>query len=367
MKKYWKISLRALGVFLVILLLYFAAVLVYGSATDYQPEGERPLGAIQEAGTPAITDSVLSLLIWNIGYSGLGAESDFFYEGGGFLTSGGRMVHTPQDLVEKNLEGILNLVRNTQADFFLFQEVDSASRRSYFTDQTAALSEALPGFGSWYAVNYLVDRVPVPLLEPWHAYGRTNSGLLSMSRFAPVSVERVQLPGKYPWPNRLFQLDRCAMVSRYLLPNGKELVVLNIHNAAHDRSGVIKAQQTEFLRSFWIDEYENKGNFVIAGGDWNQCPPFFPFDTFMPGAKTMHTQINIDPELLPEEWRWMYDPEIPTNRRINTPFVKGESFTTIIDFFLVSPNITVRKVRAINTDFQFSDHQPVWMEVQFKI
>lgn len=360
---YKKIALRTATGLLAALLLYFAGVLVYGSLTDYQPEGNRPLLPIREASAPVLNDSVISLLAWNIGYAGLGAESDFFYEGGGFLTSGGKMVHTPKPLVEKNLEGILNLARSTQADFFLFQEVDSASRRSYFTDQTLALSEAMPGYGAWYGVNYLVDRVPVPLLEPWHAYGRTNSGLLTLSKYDPATIERVQLPGKYPWPNRLFQLDRCAMVARYPLNNDKELVLVNIHNAAHDKTGRIKVQQMEYLRTFFLSEYE-KGNYVLAGGDWNQCPPFFEFDSFMPGKATKRPNVNIDGELMPDQWRWMYDPAVPTNRRINKPYTRGDSFVTTIDFFLVSPNIQVRKVRVIDQDFQFSDHQPVWMEVE---
>jgi len=359
-----KIILRLLGLFAGLLLLYFIAILVYGTAQDFKPTGVWALSAIHPASLPAIEDSTVSLVIWNIGYAGLGEESDFFYDGGDPLFSGGKMVRPERPVVEKNLEGIANLVRNTQADFFLFQEVDSSSKRSYFTDHIDTLSRALPGFGAWYSVNYLSRRVPIPVMEPWRAYGRTNSGLLTLSKYAPSSAERVQLPGRYPWPNRLFQLDRCAAVLRYPLKNGRELVLVNIHNAAHDKGGKIKAQQMEFLHSFFTEEYEQKGNYVIAGGDWNQCPPFFEYDSFMPGNTQGFSQTNIDPEYLPSEWRWMYDPAVPTNRKTEKPYTKGESFVTTIDFFLLSPNVTVKKVRVINQDFQFSDHQPVWMEVQ---
>ena len=355
--------LRLLGFLAGTLLLYFGGILVYGSLTDYQPEGSQPLQPIHTASLPVIEDSVISLAIWNIGYAGLGEESDFFYDGGGFFFSGGKTIRPERPLVEKSLQGIAKLVASTQADFFLFQEVDSSSKRSYFTNHIDSLGKALPGFGAWYAVNYLVDRVPIPLLEPWRPYGRTNSGLLTLSRYAPASAERVQLPGKYPWPDRLFQLDRCAAVFRYPLKNGKELVLINIHNAAHDKSGKIKAQQMAFLHGFLLEEYERKGNYVIAGGDWNQCPPFFEFDSFMPGNSQGFSQINIEPGFLPSEWRWMYDPTVPSNRKTNKPYIKGESFVTLIDFFLVSPNVRVRKVRTVNHDFQFSDHQMVWMEV----
>ncbi|MBK6904437.1 MAG: endonuclease/exonuclease/phosphatase family protein [Saprospirales bacterium] len=361
--RYLKFALRGLAYLAAFFLLYVAAILVYGTWTDFQPEGTQTLTPIQVASSTDLPDSLISLAIWNIGYAGLGEESDFFYDGGGFLFSGGKMIRTERPLVEKNLAGIVHFAKTTKADIFLFQEVDFSSKRSYFTNHVDSIGKALPAFGSWYSVNYLVDRVPVPLMEPWRAYGKANSGLLTLSRFQPAAAERVQLPGKYPWPNRMFQLDRCAAVFRYPLKNGKELVVLNIHNAAHDKGGKIKAQQMQFLRAFFLEEYEQKGNFVIAGGDWNQCPPFFPFDTFMPEQAKGFSQINIDPEFLPAEWRWIYDPTIPSNRKINKPFRKGDSFVTIIDFFLVSPNVAVQQVKTLNQDFRFSDHQPVWMEV----
>ncbi|MBK8493416.1 MAG: endonuclease/exonuclease/phosphatase family protein [Saprospirales bacterium] len=362
--RYVKPALRFTGLFVGLVLIYLIALLAYGTWTDFQPQGIKPIEPIRPAATASIEDSVLSVVIWNIGYTGLGEESDFFYHGGaGFLFAGGKMVRPDRPVVEKNLAGVVNLAHNTKADFFLFQEVDSCSKRSYFLNHLDSIGQALPGFGTYYAVNYNVNRVAIPIFEPWRAYGKAHSGLATFSKYAPSSAERVQLPGNYAWPNRIFQLDRCAAVFRYPTKNEKELVLVNIHNSAFDKSGKIKAQQMAYLQSFFLEEYE-KGNYVLAGGDWNQCPPFFEFDSFMPGNAQGHSQFNIDPAFLPEEWRWVYDPMTPTNRKTDNPYVKGESFITTIDFFLISPNIKVRQVRVINQDFQFSDHQPVWMEVE---
>lgn len=41
-----------------------------------------------------------------------------------------------------------------------------------------------------------------------------------------------------------------------------------------------------------------------------------------------------------------------------------ESLKALIDFYLVSPNITIRKVRGMNQNFAYSDHQPVLLEVE---
>ena len=351
-----------LGIFGVYLA-YMIIVLVHGTVTDYQPEAKIELTADQNTQESIIQDSILSFAIWNVGYGGLGAESDFFYHQGNLLYSGGMMVRTPRNFVEKNIKASADFVRSTQADFFLFQEIDVHSKRSFFINQYEQIAQSKPGLSAYYAANYQSDRVPIPILQPWMVYGKVNSGLASYSIFQPTKATRYQLPGEFSWPTRIFQLDRCLLVQRFNHANGKELVVINLHNSAYDSDGSLKKLQMDFLREKVMQEYE-QGNYVIVGGDWNQCPPYFAFDTFKVGETYDYTQINITPEFLPDDWRWVYDPTTATNRKINMPFDKEKSFTTLIDFFLISPNIQVKQVRCIKQDFQFSDHQPVWMEIE---
>ena len=66
---------------------------------------------------------------------------------------------------------------------------------------------------------------------------------------------------------------------------------------------------------------------------------------------------------MPPTWRWVYDPGHPTNRSLKSPFVKSQSEVALIDFFLISPNIRVHRVKTLDQQFRASDHQPVWMEV----
>ncbi len=363
MRKNLLIARNALLWFLLLIFLYLGAVLTYGTLTDFQPQAENSIPLDHPSNQPIIEDSILSFTIWNLGYGGLGQESEFFYDSGNLLFSGGKMVRTTRKNVEKNNEGILNFVRNIQSDFFLFQEVDSSSKRSYYANQYQDIAGLLPDYAATFATNYKSNWVPIPVFEPWQAYGSTNSGLATYSRYEPKAVTRLQLPGTFPWPTRIFQLDRCVAVSRFATANGKELVVMNIHNSAYDKGGFIKQQQMVFLHDLFLAEYQ-KGNYVVIGGDWNQCPPNFRFDGFMPGKTQGYTQINIDPEYLPQDWLWAYDTRVPTNRKIRTPFKAGETFVTLIDFFLVSPNVRVRQVKNIDQQFQFSDHHPVWMEVE---
>lgn len=360
-KKTRKIIFWILGIFIA----YIAFVLIFGTLTDFQPDHILEIESEQEAADKLITDSVLSFAIWNIGYAGLGEESDFFYDGGGMLLSKGHMVRPPKAVSEKNTEGILQWAGSTQADFFLMQEVDRSSRRSYRTDQFAKLAETFEGFYAGFATNYQSPWVPIPLFEPWKAYGKTKSGLGTYARFQPTEATRYQLPGEYGWPTKIFQLDRCAAVFRFAMENGKELVVMNVHNSAFDKGGKLKKQQMLFLKDFFLAEYQ-KGNYVIAGGDWNQCPPFFRKDGFVPEPERAAELSNIEAAFLPADWQWIYDPTVPTNRSVRDPLELGKTFVTIIDFFLVSPNIKVLKVKGLNMNFKFSDHQPVWMEVELE-
>lgn len=348
---------------LLIFLLYVIIVLVHGTLTDFQPEERIKLPFNGEAEQTIIEDSIVSFMIWNIGYAGLGEESSFFYDKGGMLFSGSGMVRPPKEVVEKNQQGILNTIQSIQSDFYLIQEVDIASKRSYFTNQYEQIGQQLKTYASSFGINYKSARVPLPILEPWHVYGKVESGLASYSKFQPILATRFQLPGTYDWPTRLFQLDRCAMESRFKLSHGKELVVYNIHNSAYDKGGKLKAQQMAYLKAKLLKEFA-AGNYVVAGGDWNQCPPYFPFDRLRSGKGEGYTQINISPDFLPANWRWVFDARTPTNRKVAEPFNPAETFITVIDFFVISPNIRVIQAKGIETNFQFSDHQPVWMEIE---
>lgn len=344
-------------------LLYLAFTLLYGWYNDWQPEGRERLypntWAWKEL-TPE--DSTLSFLVWNIGYAGLGAESDFFFDDQGIWYSGSSMVYPEKSISVKNLEGIKQTLVRTKADFFLLQEVDKFADRSHRINQFAACQQVLPGFVGTMAMNYQCSRVPIPLLEPWNAYGAVYSGLATYSRFRFREAARYQLPGKYPMPDRLFQLDRCVALHRFDLKNGKQLIVMNVHNSAHDPGGKIKAIQMPYLRDLALSEYK-KGNYVVLGGDWNQCPPNFRFDRFMPGNNQGYQQGNVPVDMFPEDWHFAYDPAVPTNRKCRDPYSRGKTFITLIDYFLVSPNVQVRSVKCLDLQFQFSDHQPVWMEV----
>jgi hypothetical protein len=117
-----------------------------------------------------------------------------------------------------------------------------------------------------------------------------------------------------------------------------------------------------YLRTFLISEYE-KGNYVIVGGDWNQTPygvsslPSHRFDT--------ENLTYIERDFPAPGWQWAYDENMPTNRRVTVPYDRDSSLTTIIDCFLLSPNITPSHVETMDLEFRYSDHQPVHLRAGF--
>ena len=240
------------------------------------------------------------------------------------------------------------------------------SGRSYYDDQVARLREIFPGMESSATVNYLVSFVPVPFRKP---LGKVKSGLVSFSSFHTIENTRYAFPGGYDWPVRLFMLDRCFLLSRLAFPDGKELVLINTHNEAFD-DGSQRNQQMAVLKKLMLEEYE-KGNFVVTGGDWNQNPTGYEITGELPGIfstgdKGRLIDPPIDPDFFPEGWKWVFDPDIPTNRDVDQIYTRGVTPTTIIDFFVVSPNISVVNVKTEDLGFQWCDHQPVRMEFKLK-
>lgn len=335
-----------------ILVLAFISLIAYASLSDFKPN---PTDVVfEKAEAKAISaQKTYKLLIWNIGYGGLGRDMDFFYDGG-------KQVRPAKKIVVKNISAIETfLAKQNDIDFFLLQEVDQKSKRSYANNEYLKIANIFSKFHSSFGKNYDVFFIPAPLMDP---LGNVLSGLQTLARFEPLSVTRHSFPGNYSWPKGLFLLDRCFLVSRYNLVKGKQLLVINTHNSAYD-DGNLRKNQMAYLKHFLTREYE-KGNYIIVGGDWNQCPPDFNPE-FKLNPMDNENRMDIEKDYI-AGWNWIYDSKIPTNRRLKTPYDQKTTLTTVIDFFLVSPNISVKNVQGIHLDFEHSDHNPVKMEVKLK-
>ncbi|MCB8963882.1 MAG: endonuclease/exonuclease/phosphatase family protein [Bacteroidales bacterium] len=335
------------GFICLLLIVLFVLFLAYSTVTCFKPLPEQD---VWQSCTPDTipVDSSLNLLSWNIGYAGLGDNMDFFYDDG-------VKVRDTEARTRRNLDSIVTFVqRRAAGGFVMLQEVDLNSVRSYSINQLAMLADCLKCHSA-VGVNYRVAFVPIPVGEPM---GRVNSGVVTLGRPVPCKSTRYQYPGEFAWPNRLFNLRRCMLVSRYPTQNGRELVLINTHNSAFD-DGSLKKQEMDYLRAFAVEEY-SKGNYVVVGGDWNQSPPNFPLGKFASNYTVPFFRLtNIAPDFFPNGWQWVSDTLAPTNRYLNQPYVQGQTYEGILDFFLLSPNVSPQVSKTYNLRFKHSDHNPV--------
>ncbi|MDB5226525.1 MAG: endonuclease/exonuclease/phosphatase family protein, partial [Bacteroidota bacterium] len=167
-------------------------------------------------------------------------------------------------------------------------------------------------------------------------------------------------PSNFSWPKGLFFLDRCFMKIRFDLKNGKQLVVINTHNSAYD-GGELKKKEMAYFKKFLEEEYE-KGNYVIVGGDWNQIPPGYKPLKENSGYEEMHVPANF----AGEGWTFAFDGNTPSNRKVDKAYEPGKTYTTVIDFYLLSPNVELIEVKGLPNGFEYSDHQPVRMVCRLK-
>ncbi len=351
-KKVFKIVLIVLGAVLLLAagLILWLSVCEFKPAdvTDVKVESNSQVGEFSP-----FLDQELTVISWNIGYAGLGKDSDFFMDGGENVSS------ADQDTVTASLLGIYKQLYtgDNQAGIYMLQEVDKNSARTYGMDE----SDCLGIYNSTYALNYSCPFVPYPLPP----IGRVNSGLLTTTMYDIDSSERISLPCPFDWPVSTANLKRCLLVS-YLPIEGSssKLVIVNLHLEAYD-DGEGKIAQTKQLREFIQSEYE-KGNYVIAGGDFNQV---FPggIEKYPNEHPELWEPGIITEDIMPEGWSLAYDLETPSCRLLNQPYDPEDIENTqyyVIDGFIISPNVELISVETLDAGFEFADHNPVQLKVK---
>lgn len=349
--------LLLVGILIISALLYVAGMILFGFVTKYKPA---PVEAVvltpPQSGkeTPQLlNDSVFTFLIWNVGYGGLGKEVDFFYDGG-------KMVTSPKDHVLKNNAGMSRFFAASKStDFIMLQEVDRNSKRSWKIDQADEFAKVLPEHNYAFTVNYDVKYLPFPFTDP---IGKVLGGLQTLAKYTPVESKRIALPGITDFPRKLFYLERCLLQQRYRLANGKDLVVINTHFEAYD-DGSVKKEQMALTKKILEEEY-GKGNYVVLGGDWNIAPPGFNVHKWekVPEDDPLYLRNN-DANYI-SGWHFVNDSTTASNRKNKFVFDPKTTFTTVIDYFFVSPNIKVQEVKGVEMGFDVSDHQPVKLKIK---
>ena len=216
-------------------------------------------------------------------------------------------------------------------------------------------------YNNSYACNFKAGFIPLPLYNP---FGKVEGGITTFAKYQITESTRVQLPIPFKWPVSLLNLKRCLLVNRSPIEGSdKELVTINLHLEAYD-DGEGKAKQLKQMMDLMQEEYD-KGNYVIAGGDFNQ--------TF--------SNSNVNLEKYPKKNDWVcpiidvteypdftfnMDDTVPTCRSLYKTYLDNKSPDFqyyMLDGFITSNNITVKNVETLDLDFKNTDHNPVKMSI----
>lgn len=329
--RFFLFAAAALAVWLV------AAIGVNRMRQDVEIE---PIGPV--AALPAIKGDGVSVTIWNLGYAGLGAESDFSVDGGKNYLPPSRAI------TKKNLDGIKRELGRTSADVILLQETARASLLTRGADSVAGAAAALAGRDNAFSADFASLLMPPPL--------RSRHGLFSSVSAGGARREIVPLPLE---PQFIMGMSRRLYHMHVVrLPaSGGAWTLINIHLSAFDEGANVRLEQLRAVLAYAGAEYA-KGNRVVIGGDWN-------YEFHRPGRPTTTEEkylfwVHPFPyRELADGWEVAIDKETPSVRTNERPYKKGENFTTVIDGFVISPNVRAESVKTRDLDFQFSDHQPV--------
>ena len=351
--KWWKVLLLIILLAILVAGGYVAYVfLTYSRIEDnlvLQPEG-----SVTEA---AKTGEEYTIVTYNVGFGAYTPDFTFF------MDEGTESRAESKESVEKCINGCADITLSYDPDFVLFQEVDIGSTRSYQVEQRNLINQKFAAAGDYdnvFAQNYHSAYLMYPITEP---HGASNSGILTESRFDITSALRRSLPIA-TGVKKILDLDRCYSISRIPVEDGKELVLINTHLSAYGTDAAQGNAQLEMLFTDMKAEYE-KGNYVICGGDFNHDFTTDSKEYFNPGTDRSYSWCEPFPDdIIPQGFTKCTDYAdgmISTTRYTDVPY-SADSFTVILDGFIVSDNVKCTYVQNIDKQYQYTDHNPVVMK-----
>ena len=373
MKKFLAHMLKILSGLLILILLVIGGYVLYlqlsynriPDNTSVTNQGATPQNTTVQVGQTYTAST------YNIGFGAYTPDYTFFMDEG-IMQDGTRTIGTharaiSEESVRHTTNGALNTIssiNNGKApDFILFQEIDTSSDRSWHVNQVTDAESRFDSYASYFAQNFHSAFLAYPLNE---FHGIVNSGILTLSDVQATSSLRRSYPIDESFPTKFFDLDRCFLVNRYPTSDGHELVFINSHMSAYDKGGTSRAKQLAMLNDFMKEE-RAKGNYVIAGGDWNHS---------ILGSLTLYPSIQqvpdwvaeLKPSDLPDGFSVVAPENLnttPTCRGVDIPYEKNKTYTTTVDGWIVSDNVEAT-AKNIDTQFAYSDHNPVLLTFSLK-
>ena len=270
----WKKTLKITGITLASLIglvvLILVGYVIYLSCTYYRIEDNQLIEVTNNKTTQISLNEEYKITTYNIGFGAYSHDFDFFMDSGEMLdgtkVSGSGSRAKDKQTVLDNINGAIEEILKLNSDFSFFQEVDLKANRSHFVNQYEMIQQKFADYSSSIAMNFHSGFLFYPLFNP---HGSVDAGISTLSKYQITESTRRSFPIDEGFFSKFFDLDRCFQVNRLnIAGSNKQLVLINLHMSAYDEGGIIRAKQLEMLNAVMSEEYA-KGNYVIAGGDWN--------------------------------------------------------------------------------------------------
>ena len=284
----------------------------------------------------------LYVMVWNIGYAGLGEESDFKADGGEMLRPPGK------DVVKKNLAGIQGVLKQAEPDVVLMQELAGPGFLTMGVDVLGGVKDTLADYSMLFSSDIRTRFFPGPM--------SLKHGLGTFMRVAHEPTEIVRI-AEEPGTIMGFIKRRYHVQVTELDVSGQPWVLINVHLSAFDEGANTRMVQLREVLDL-ADSYYQQGKAVAVGGDWNMrlAPTDFAYTADDSAQFWIH---DFPREELKEGWQLAIDPAVPSVRTNEQPYEAGRNYTTNIDGLLLSPNVVLESAKGCDLGFQYTDHQPV--------
>ncbi len=372
MKKIIKLTALFLGILFCIILLILGSYVGYVLGQYYRIEDNLKLDQVGNSQNKSVSlNTQYSILTYNVGFGAYSDDYTFFMDEGqmkdGTKTVGERAKGISKERVEQNISGQLAHIKDNPTDFIFLQEVDTEADRSYKVNMQKYFYDNLPEYVYTFAENFHTAYLTYPLND---FIGQSNSGIMTLSKYNIESSVRRSFPITDHMINKLFDLDRCFSINRIDIEGSdKQLVLINLHMSAYDEGGKIRAEQLKMLNEV-LSQQAALGNYVVAGGDFNHCLiadefasdiealEYFPSEQVVP--EWVKSSILHNSELA-EGYKIVAAKNTSTCRGADMVYEKNVTYTTTIDGFIVSNNVSVVENYNVDAQYKYSDHNPAFM------
>lgn len=364
MKKIIKIILGIIVAVVLIVIGY----LLYVILTFYRLDDNLVIETTNNSNEQLKLDQSYTITTYNLGFGAYDQQYSFFMDCGVMLEDGEEVCGAygkarSEESVINNTQGSISLMRDLESDFYFLQEVDLDSTRSFHLNQLEEVKNAFSNYGSVYAQNFHSAFLAWPLFD---MHGSAKAGILTLSKYEITENVRRSFAIPEGFPAKYMDLDRCYLISRYTLENGKQLVLINQHMSAYDEGGLVRKQQLAQLNEQLKIE-EEKGNYVIVGGDFNHDINN-TISTFPTKQAQPEWVYQLNDEDLTNGYHIVYAEnyaDVATCRSADSPYEEGMNYLVNLDGFIISDNI---EASAWNNDqdFMYSDHNSVTLTFKIK-